>query len=142
MIILDCCAAVEIVRRTERGRAARAMILEGERVVTSTLFHAEIRSAFWKYVRAGLLDERLAADHVRQAIALVDEFVPIEVNADEAFAEAVRQDCSVYDMLYLTLVRRRAATLLSFDRRLVGCALRMGLDAVEEIALPDGQQAR
>lgn len=135
MIVLDCSAAVEIARGTERGRAFRALMLEGEPVMTSGLFRVEVRNAFWKYVHAGLLASHDAEQYVDGALALVDVFVPLCENADEAFAEAVRQDHSVYDMFYLTLVRRSNGTLLSADRRLIALCEDMRLNCVAEAEL-------
>lgn len=53
-------------------------------------------------------------------------------SANEAFAEAVRQNHSVYDMFYLTLVRRNDATLFSADKKLVALCGEMGLNCVTE----------
>ena len=133
MIVLDCSAAVEMVRETNQGKGFAGLILEGETVVASELFLAEVRNTFWKYVRSGLLSEKLAVAYIKQAIALVDEFVPLSENANEAFAEAARQDHSVYDMLYLTLVRRNDATLFSADKKLVALCEKMGLNCVAEV---------
>ena len=72
---------------------------------------------------------------IEEGISLIDEFVPLKENADEAFAEAVRQNHSVYDMFYLTLVRRSAGTLFSLDKKLVNLCVEMKLDCVEEVAL-------
>ena len=133
MIVLDCSAAVEMVRETTKGKCFAGLILQGEKIVSSELFRAEVRNSFWKYVRAGMLSKEVAARYVEQAIALVDEFVPLADNADEAFAEAVRQNHSVYDLFHLTTVRRYAATLASADQRLVALAESMGLNAIAEV---------
>lgn len=135
MIVLDCGAAVEIVRGTERGAAFRALMLDGEPVMTSDLFRVEVRNAFWKYVHAGLLSGHVAEKYVDEALALVDVFVPLCENADEAFAEAVRQDHSVYDMFYLTLARRSNGTLFSADRKLVALCESMRLNCIAETEL-------
>lgn len=135
MIVLDCSAAVEMVRGTERGGAFERLMLEGESVIASELLKVEVRNVFWKYVHAKLMTAEQAEERVRIALSLVDEFVPLEENAAEAFAEAVRQNHSVYDMLYLTLVRRNAATLFSADRKLVELCERMGLDCVTEMPI-------
>ena len=134
MIVLDCSAAVEMVRETNRGKGFSSLILQGETVVVSELFLAEVRNTFWKYVRAGMLPGKLATAYIKQALALVDEFVPLSENANEAFAEAVRQNHSVYDMFYLTLVRRNDATLFSADKKLVALCEEMGLSCVTEEA--------
>ena len=132
MIVLDCSAAVEMARKTNRGLGFRGLVLDGERIIASELFRAETRNALWKYVHAGMMTEEEAEGIMQDALDLVDEFVPLEENAAEAFAEAVRQDHSVYDMFYLTLVRRNAATLFSADKKLVALCEKMKLDCVAE----------
>lgn len=132
MIVLDCSAAVEMARDTDMGKAFSGLMLQGERVIASEMFLAEVRNAMWKYVRAGMMSEVEARDTVEDALALVDEFVPLSENADEAFLEAVRQNHSVYDMFYVTLVRRNCATLFSADKKLVALCEEMGLDCVSE----------
>ena len=122
MIILDCSAAVEMVQETPRGFGFEALILKDERIVASDLFRAEVRNAFWKYVHAGVMT--------------VDEFVPLEENAAESFVEAARQGHPVYDLFYVTLVRRKAATLFTADKKLVALCERMGVNCVCEVELP------
>ena len=133
MIILDCSAAVEMARKTNRGLGFKGLVLEGERIVASELIRAEARNAAWKYVHAGMMSEEEAEGIVEDALDLVDEFIPLRENAAEAFAEAVRWDHSVYDMFYLTLVRRNAATLFSADKQLVALCEEMGLNCVAEV---------
>ena len=132
MIVLDCSAAVEMARETDKGKGFAGLILQGEKVVASEMFQAEVRNAMWKYVRAGMMSEEEARDTVEDAVALVNEFVPLSENANEAFFEAVRQGHSVYDMFYLTLVRRNDATLFSADKKLVALCEEMGLNCVTE----------
>lgn len=135
MIVLDCSAAVEMSRGTSRGLGFRCLMLENERVIASDLFRAEVRNTFWKYVRADLLPVDQAELLIEKTLALVDEFVPLEENAAESFAEAVRQDHPVYDLFYATLARRNAATLFTADKRLVSLCERMGLDCTCEVAV-------
>lgn len=135
MIVLDCSAAVAIVRETLEGNALCALMLENETTLTSEMFVAEVRNSFWKYVRAQLMTIEEAEFYIEKAIGLVDEIVPLKENADEAFAEAVRQNHSVYDMFYLTLVRRSVGTLFSLDKKLVNLCTEMKLDCVKEVAL-------
>ncbi len=103
--------------------------------MTSDLFRVEVRNAFWKYVHAGLLTGHDAEKYVDEALALVDVFVPLCENADEAFAEAVRQDHSVYDLFYLTLARRSNGTLFSADRKLNALCEGMRLNCIAETEL-------
>ncbi len=133
MIVLDCSAAMEIVLATPRGKGFVGMICDGEKIVASELFLIEIRSALWKYVCAGHMSDKEAEWLAERALELVDEFIPMRENVDEAFREACRQRHPVYDMLYLTLARRYAATLMSSDRKLANLCERMGVDCVVEV---------
>lgn len=133
MIILDCSAAVEMARGTSRGLGFRGLMLKNEQVIASDLFRAEVCNTFWKYVRAGLLPVEQAEARIASALALVDSFIPLEENAAESFAEAVRQDHSVYDLFYLTLARRNAATVLTADKKFAELCERMGIDCMCEV---------
>ena len=135
MIVLDCNAAVEMVRKTPRGRGFRSLMLKDEKVITSELLKAEVRNAFWKYVRADLLDADQAEVLVEKALDLVDEFVPLEDNAVESFAEAMHQNHPVYDLFYLTLARRNAATLFTADKKLAALCERMGVNCTCEVQI-------
>ena len=135
MIVLDCSAAVEMARDTQRGEAFFALVLEGERIIASELFKAEVRNAFWKYMRAHVFTPEEARAHIAKACALVDEFVPLEENAAEAFDEAVRQNHSVYDLFYVTLARRHSATLMTADRKLQELCIDMRVNCVTEVVL-------
>ncbi len=119
MIVLDCCAAVEIARKTTLGKAYQCLMLKNEAVVASTLFQAEVANTYWKYVRAGLLSLDDAREYVARTIDLVDEFYGFEDYVDEVFAEAAHMDYSVYDLFYMVLARRHAATLFTADRKLI-----------------------
>ena len=131
MIVLDCSAAVDMVRETEAGRALRQLMLEGEEVISSQLFLIEVSNAFWKYHKAGLLDEKTVCANIEKAIALVDEFCDLDkTQCCEATKEAMRLRHPVYDMLYFVLARRNAATLFTLDRKLQQLCLDNGVDCV------------
>ena len=133
MIVLDCSAAVEIARGTVRGSAYRMLMMEGEPAIASDLFRAEVRNAFWRYVRAKMMSGDEAEIMIDKALGLVDEFIPLEENAAESFAEAVRQSHPVYDLFYVTLARRNAAALFTADKKLVALCERMGVNCVCEV---------
>ena len=133
MIVLDSSAAVAMVRSTAEGQALSTLILQDELVISSEMFIPEVRSAFWKYVRANLMTVEEATFYIDHATKLIDRFIPLRENADESFVEAVRQNHSIYDMFYLTLVRRTAGTLFSLDKQLINLCKGMGLNAVTEI---------
>jgi predicted nucleic acid-binding protein len=130
MIVLDCSAAVNIVRRTEEGMALVSFVDSNEDVVSSGLLLIELASAFGKYTKAGLIDTALAVEYIQGASSLVDKYIPIGTNYMEAFYESVRLNHSVYDMLYFTLARRNNATLITLDQKLMRLCLKQGIDCV------------
>lgn len=136
MIVLDCCAAMEMVQKTPRGRVFRGLMVEGERVVAPEFFKIELRNSLWKYAAAGRTDSETIAFYTKSALALVDEFVPTDVNIDEAYAEAVLRKHPVYDMLYATLARRRACAFFTADKKLMRLCEEMGVNAVMEVTWP------
>ena len=135
MIVIDCSTALEIAKQTDRGRAFQEFITPEEEVIAPVLFAAEVTNAAWKHVHAGLLDETLARNLVEDALALPDRLVPLEDLLVEAYTEGNALDHSVYDMLYLVLARRNAATLFTCDRKLQECCLTRNIDCVVEVAL-------
>ena len=133
MIVLDCSAAVNIVRGTVEGDTLKSLILTNEEVISSDLFYIELASAFSKYVKAGFIGADLANTYMQCALRLVDRFVPLVENYVEAFHESIRLNHSVYDLLYLTLARRNAATLLTLDTKLTTLCETQGIDCIHTV---------
>lgn len=61
---------------------------------------------------------------------LVDEFIDIAENNEEALHEAIRIDHSCYDLLYFTLARRQGATLMTLDKKLKTLAENAGIEVM------------
>ena len=135
MIVLDCSAAVEIVRGTEKGKAFSSLMLDGEKVISSDLFYAEVANTFLKYCRAGYCNKTDAQQHIENAIRLVDAFYGLDDFYREAFSESARLEHPAYDMFYFVLARRTGATLFTADRKLAALCSREGVDCVEEAAI-------
>ncbi|MDR0349987.1 MAG: type II toxin-antitoxin system VapC family toxin [Coriobacteriales bacterium] len=135
MLVMDCSAAVAIIRKTNEGVALRALMEDGEKVITSQLFLIELGSVFRKYVKSGAENQQTATRCLERAVDLIDSFVDISENYLEAFSEALRLDRSPYDMFYFTLARRNAATLCTLDRALMRLCEREGVECIHELRL-------
>jgi predicted nucleic acid-binding protein len=135
MIVLDCSAAMEIVRRTPEGYAFQGLMLEGEEVVVPSLYHAEISNTLWKFVKAGKLTPQQAPEKVAMAQALISRTVPMEDFAVESVLEAARLNHPAYDLFYLILARRTGATLLTMDRKLIQLCEEQGVNYVHPVAV-------
>lgn len=118
MIVLDCSAAVDIVRRTPKGAILTERIFNKGPVVSSSLMHAELASALKKYVAAGLMSREDALGKMQLIDQLVDSYASLAPDRVEALAESMRLNHSSYDMFYFVLARHNAATLVTLDRAL------------------------
>lgn len=130
MIVLDCNAAINIVSETSDGRGLEALLLKGESVISPAFFCAEITRVLEKRVRRGCSNDREAQEMGRVCLSLVDEFVPDTDLWEEALSESLRLRHSSYDLLYLVLARRNAATLFTLDERLRKLCLDNGVNCV------------
>lgn len=135
MIVMDASAAVEITRGTQKGRALLTLIEPDEVIVAPSWFQAEVANVFWKYVHAGLIDKETATERSMLCEALVSKFIPIDDVKREAFFEAINQDHSFYDMVYLCLARRNGATLFTLDKQLVDICSKAKVDCIDEVKI-------
>lgn len=133
MIVLDASAAVEISLSSELGLVLTSFIERNERVISCDLFRAETASVFRKFTRTEGLSAQDAIVHYNDALALVDDFVPLSELQDEAFPESIRLNHSTYDMFYFVLARRCAATLFTTDKKLMDLCAAHGVNCLDEV---------
>lgn len=135
MIVLDCSAGVAMVRGTDDGRALRALVLEGEQIIAPSFYRVELANVAWKLERGGTLSSQGATALLEGGAALVDAYVDEGELLVEALGQAQRLGHCVYDMLYLVLARRCAATLFTLDAKLQRLAATCGVACPSGIAL-------
>ncbi len=134
-VVMDSSAATQIAMGSEEGRAMQALILDGEDVFAPDFLQLECANSFWKYVHAGKLDAKEAHGYYSDSVNLVTRFIRSIDLMDEVFATAARLNHPIHDILYLVLARRMAATLMSFDRKLLDLCEREGVDCVAAVEL-------
>ena len=135
MIVFDSCALTEMVLKSDEGKALQELALRNEKKIACNLVHAELASIWRKLVRTNEIPRHAAGQYYAEAIALVDEFVPMEELMPEAMQEGIRLDHSTYDMFHFVLARRTGGTLFTCDRRLMQLCENNGIDCVHEIDL-------
>jgi len=101
------------------------------KVITSELYKAETANVIWKYFRANLLDKESALRTLKYCDDLIDEYVDISANYQEALLESMRLNHPTYDLLYMTLSRRRGGVLLSMDKKLKKLSSENGIEIFE-----------
>lgn len=133
MIVMDCCAAVEVVKGSERGRALSMLALKGEEIIAPDLFFTEATNYAWKATVFEGKPEKEMADAISHMLQLVDEFVDSFDLVPEAFSEACRYKHPAYDLFYAVLARRTGSTLFTVDERLIELCEQMGVNVVAEV---------
>jgi len=126
-VVLDTCAAFEIIFHGEHYDKYAEIISKADKVIAPAMFDAEVTNVMWKYVRAGYVDIENAKLSLVLGIQLVDVFIPNSELAIESLHEAVRLNHPVYDLYFLVLARRNGATLLTVDEKLKSLCLDCGV---------------
>lgn len=135
MIVLDCCAVIELVEQTKAGLALQSLMLCNEEAVSVDLLSAELTSVIRKQVLRGEIERDKAGAYLAEAVGLVDRFVPAFDLQQEALSESLRLNHSSYDMFYFVLARRCGATLFTTDQGLAKLCLDNGVNAICKVDL-------
>jgi len=129
-VVLDASAGIEIALDRSKADLFNREILSSERVISSDLYKVEVANVIWKYVKANLLEKSKANKTLQLAQSLVDEFIDISENNEEAMNESFRLSHSTYDLLYFTLARRYSSKLLTLDKELKKLAENNGIQVL------------
>ena len=135
MIVFDTSAVIEIVRQSDDGIALQQLARKNEKKISCDLIRAEAASALRKLSHLEGFDSMQAETYLSEAMALIDEFSPMEELQTEALREAIRLDHSVYDMFYFVLARRTGAILFTLDRKLEQLCLDNGVNVIAQVAI-------
>ncbi len=131
ILVLDASAAIEIVLKREKSAIFSTVVLSSRKVISTDLYKIEVTNTLWKYVKAGLIDRSLATEILKLAQDLVDEFIDIAENNEEALIESIRLNHSSYDLLYFTLARRYGGKLMTLDKKLGELAEKNGIEVID-----------
>jgi predicted nucleic acid-binding protein len=129
-IVIDASAGIEITLNRSRSAVLSGHILTADRVISSDLYKIEVANVIWKYVKANLLDKHSANRTLGLVQNLVDDFIDIAENNEEAMNESIRSGHSTYDLLYFTLARRYGSALMTLDVKLTEIARKAGIDVI------------
>ena len=129
-IVLDASAGIEIALDRSKAIVFNQKLLSASKVITSDLYKIEVASVIWKYVKAKLIEKEKANKTLELAQNLVDEFIDIAENNEEAMNESIRIGHSTYDLLYFTLARRYSSSLMTLDIKLKKFAENAGIDVI------------
>ena len=127
-IVLDASVAAGWLLR-ERGsriEEAESLLLSGEAVVPQ-LWHLEVRNALLTAERRNRISGPDAAERLQAMESLLVTTTDTQPDLDVTMTLARAHGLTFYDALYLELVLRRQATLLSLDHELLRAASAEGV---------------
>ena len=129
--VLDASAGVEIALNKKRAKFFTDELSQASKIITSDLYKAETANVLWKYHKAQFLTKEDALQTQQYCETLIDEFVDLSSNSEEALVESMRLGHSAYDLFYLTIARRRGGILVTMDKILKKLATENGIEIVE-----------
>ena len=129
--VLDASAAVEVLLQRRKAEALSGLLAEAEWVLAPTLYVAELTNVFWKYHRYNSLPQETCETALAHGLELPDTLARDAELQREAFAMACRCSAPAYDMFYLVLARRNAATLLTIDTARADLAREHDVEAID-----------
>jgi predicted nucleic acid-binding protein len=130
ILVLDASAATTVALGLPHAPTFLQAIRAAERVIAPDIFVAEVTNALWKIAVFRKEEPETCARALQRALRLPGELVACTGLADEVLATARQARHPAYDLFYLVLARRQAATLASLDRKLLTMARRMKVSAI------------
>jgi len=121
-ITIDVSAAVEVVMGGKRQQEIVNILNDADWVIAPSLFIYEASNALWKYHEYRDYSKEDIMKKVEYLYEMVDQFI----DAKDIFEEALPLSCKIshpaYDAMYLVTSRRKNATLVTLDKKLVRVA--------------------
>ncbi len=110
IVVLDASGAIASLA------GAPSILEDADAVYVPDLFVAEVTNIIWKQHRFGQTSVTACESALDRLLRLPDVVVPSEVLSRAAFHLARTSGHSAYDMFYLVLAQREAATLFTKDK--------------------------
>ncbi len=127
MLILEPSAASAIACGTDRGIALKLLLLQGDKVISSTLIQIDLMDAMARFMRMRAASRKVVDECIELTLDLIDELVPFEDFAAEAFSEAAQRKIPMGKLVYYCMARRYGATLVTTDEELWSLCLASGV---------------
>jgi predicted nucleic acid-binding protein len=121
-ITIDVSAAVEVVMGGKRQEEIINILNDADWVIAPSLFIYEASNTLWKYHEYQDYSKEDIMKKIEYLYKMVDQFIDVK----DIFEEALPLSCKIshpaYDTMYLVTSRRKNATLVTLDKRLVRAA--------------------
>ncbi len=131
IITLDCSAAIELVTGRPQAKKIKNQLEKADLIITPALFIYELSNVMWKYHSINRTPKKILLPKISQGISLIDQFTPAEDIYEEAISLSWKINHPVYDSMYLITAKRKNATLLTIDGKLIQAAKKFDIDFLE-----------
>jgi len=122
IITLDVSAAIEFIMGRKKQNFIKSRLENADWIITPTLYIYEASNVMWKYKSIKKYKKEILMKKMRYLLELIDQFVESKDIYEEAISMSFNIDHPAYDSMYLVTCRRRNATLLTLDSRLIKTA--------------------
>ncbi|MEM6533859.1 MAG: type II toxin-antitoxin system VapC family toxin [Myxococcota bacterium] len=129
MLVLDASAAIRVGMSTARAALVDA-VRDANEVVVPSLFDFEVTNVAWKYGALGDWSSEDCLTLVDDVLAIPDRRVDGADLSAEVLSLGLLKKHATYDLFYVVLARRNAATLATADAKLLKLCKSLGVAAV------------
>ena len=126
-IILDTSAATQILLKKEKYNKFNDFLNEAENIFAPDLFVSELANTLWKYNKKNIYAFEQCVHFIHAGISYISSFIDSQTLWQDAFAEGVRNNHSIYDMFYFVAAKRSGATLVTNDSDLAEICKKNGV---------------
>jgi len=130
IVVLDTSAAIEIILNKKDSKKFKNIIIEADAVIAPELYISEITNVAWKYNKIANFGHKECFSIAEDGISLIDQFIDTTILWKEALREAMNNDQTVYDCLYLICARRNDGILLTKDQKLKKLCRKLKIDTL------------
>ena len=116
--VIDASVVVAAFLSESHSDAAQSLLASGRPLYAPEFVYTEVANVIWKRFRRGEVDEREAADLLRNARRLRLQITPSEQLLAPALGLAMQTGRTVYDCLYVALAVQINSVMLTNDQRL------------------------
>ncbi|HEX4954215.1 MAG TPA: type II toxin-antitoxin system VapC family toxin [Thermoanaerobaculia bacterium] len=118
MVVDTMVLAYALLGEAELHAPAVEALKRAPELLAPESLRAELTNVIWLWIRHRGVDTAAGLAALRDAEALITEFVPLGQLWEEALELAVERDHSPYDTIFVVLARRRGMKVLTHDRPL------------------------
>lgn len=128
IVTIDVSAAIEVVMGRPKQRPIINILEKAEWVIAPSLYIYEASNVMWKYNSIQNYPVNDLIHKTRYLLNIVDQYIKAEDLYEEAIPLACKLNHPAYDAMYLVVSRRKNATLITLDSKLI--------DAAKQIDIP------